>query len=108
VMLVIMAITGNFPDVFLPVDMKNWIFLLILSLVCTTFAHILTLQALTKLSAFTANMVINLEPVYGILLAAMILGEHHDVNNHFYAGAGMIVATVLTYPILASRLNKDT
>jgi drug/metabolite transporter (DMT)-like permease len=106
VMLLILALTGDFPEVFLPVDMANWLYLLILSLACTTFAHILTLQALTKLSAFTANMVINLEPVYGILLAALILGEHHDMNYQFYLGAGMILVTVLLYPIIASRLNK--
>jgi len=108
VMLLLLALTGNFPEVFLPVDMANWLYLLGLSLVCTTFAHILTLQALTKLSAFTANMVINLEPVYGILLAALILEEHHNLNNQFYSGAGMIVATVLLYPIITTRLNKGT
>jgi drug/metabolite transporter (DMT)-like permease len=106
VMLVILGLAGRFPEVFLPLDMKDWLYLLILSLACTTFAHILTLQALTKLSAFTANMVINLEPVYGILLAAWILGEHHDMNNYFYLGAGMIVVTVLLYPFLAARYSK--
>jgi drug/metabolite transporter (DMT)-like permease len=105
VMLGILALFGEFPEVFFPADLTNWLYLLILSLVCTTLAHILTLQALTKLSAFNANMVINLEPVYGILLAAWILGEHHEMNQSFYIGASMIVLTVLLYPILANRIN---
>ena len=99
---------GELPETFLPVDLNNWIYILILSLVCTTLAHILTLQALTKLSAFTANMVINLEPVYGILLAAWILGEHREMSDHFYIGAGLIVFTVLLYPFIANRIQKSS
>jgi len=49
--------------------------LLILGLVCTALAHTLFISALSRLSAHTASIVAALEPVYGIALAALLLGE---------------------------------
>jgi len=82
---------------------SDWIYLLILALLCTTFAFIITLKALEKVSAFEANLVINLEPVYGIILAAIILKDHKEVTPTFYAGIALILIIVLTYPILKRK-----
>jgi len=87
-------IDDNTPLMPLPTD---WIYLIILALVCTTFAFIISLKALEQVSAFDANLVINLEPVYGILLAAIILGDHKEVSPAFYVGVGMILMIVLGY-----------
>ena len=87
-------INDNTPLMPLPTD---WIYLIILALVCTTFAFIISLKALEQVSAFDANLVINLEPVYGILLAAIILGDHKEVSPAFYVGVGMILMIVLGY-----------
>lgn len=76
---------------------SDWVYLLILALICTTFAFIISLKALEHVSAFDANLVINLEPVYGIALAAVILKDHKEVWPLFYVGVGMILAIVLGY-----------
>lgn len=76
---------------------SDWVYLLILALICTTFAFIISLKALEHVSAFDANLVINLEPVYGIALAAVILKDHKEVGPLFYVGVGMILAIVLGY-----------
>ncbi len=81
----------------LPTD---WKYLIILSLVCTTFAFIISLKALRHVSAFDANLVINLEPVYGIILAVIILKEHKEMSSSFYIGAGIIMILVFSYPLL--------
>lgn len=81
----------------------DWIWLIVLALVCTTLAYILALRALRHLSAFASNLTINLEPVYGIILAILLLGEHHDLDLKFYLGVAMILGAVLLYPWLKRR-----
>ncbi|MBK9581472.1 MAG: EamA family transporter [Saprospiraceae bacterium] len=60
------------------------------------------MKALKYLSAFELNLVVNLEPVYGILLAIVILKEHKELNPMFYLGAAIIIGSVFLY----SYLNK--
>lgn len=81
----------------------DWIPLLVLSLVCTTLAYVLALRALRHLTAFASNLTINLEPVYGIALAILLLGEHRELSPGFYAGVVLILAAVLSYPWLRKR-----
>ena len=80
-------------------------YLLVLALLCTTLAFILSLRALHHLSAFAATLTVNLEPVYGILLAALLLHEHQELTPGFYAGLVIILGAVLGYPVLRSRLE---
>ncbi len=83
----------------------DWFYLAILAFLCTTLAYVLTLRALKHISAFAANLSINLEPVYGILLAIIILKEHHELSPGFYWGCTIIIAAVLGYPFLRSRFE---
>jgi drug/metabolite transporter (DMT)-like permease len=96
-----MALTGHLPR--LQPSPGDWVHLLILSLVCTTLAYVLSLRALRHLSAFASNLTINLEPVYGIVLAILLLGEHRELSLSFYAGVALILGAVLSYPWLKKR-----
>ena len=64
----------------------DWLWLMILSLACTVFTWILSLQALQKVSAFTVALALNLEPVYGIILAVAFAGEAQVLNAGFFMG----------------------
>lgn len=72
----------------------DWVWLLILSLLCTVWAFYLSSYALKRLSAFTVNLTYNLEPVYGILLAFLLFQEHKQLGIHFYVGLGCIVTAI--------------
>lgn len=74
--------------------------LLILALLCTTLAFVLTLNALKHISAFTSNLVINLEPVYGILIAWWLFQENKEVGEHFYIGVAIVLLAVFIYPLV--------
>jgi len=89
---------------FLPPDMANWVYIFVLAIACTTVAWVLSLYALRHLSAFENNLVVNLEPVYGILLAAAILQEHKELNTGFYVGGSIILVLVLAYPTVKRKL----
>jgi drug/metabolite transporter (DMT)-like permease len=65
--------------------------LLILAVVCTVLCFDLQLKALQKISAFTCNLMYNLEPVYGIILAFIFFGEGKMFKNEFYVGVILIM-----------------
>ena len=79
----------------------DWLWLLILALVCTVFAHAVHISLLREITAYTANLANNLEPVYGMLGAAWLFGEHRDLHPGFYAGAATILAANILHPLLA-------
>ena len=106
--LLIPVLIWNGTDVqFWPVG-TDWIYLMVLALLCTTLAYILSLRALKFVSAFVANLTINLEPVYGILLAIVLLNDHKELSPIFYMGVVLISAIVFSYPVIKKRMNKST
>ena len=79
---------------------SDWYYLMILGLLCTCLAFVFALHSLKYVSAFTANLSVNLEPVYGIILAALIFKENTELNIEFYTGTGIILSCVILHPIL--------
>lgn len=77
--------------------------LLVLALACTLFPFALSLAALRHMSAFAAQLAVNLEPVYAILLAIVLLGEQHELSRQFYFGVAIILGVVLAYPLFGPR-----
>ena len=73
----------------------DWIWLLVLAWFCTVLSFDLQLNALKKISPFTANLTYNLEPVYGIVLAFIFFSENKSLNGHFYIGVGLILLAVI-------------
>jgi drug/metabolite transporter (DMT)-like permease len=75
--------------------------LLALSFGCTLLPFALALVALRHMSAFGTQMVTNLEPVYAIVLAVVLLGEQRQLDVWFYAGVVVILVAVFAHPLLA-------
>lgn len=82
---------------------RDALLLAVLAVACTLFPYWLHLVALRHLSAFWVSLATNLEPVYAIVLAIPLLGEHHDLSPRFYAGVAIILAAVVAYPLLGTR-----
>lgn len=76
-------------------SLPDWCWLLVLSGLCTVVAMELMLQSLRRLSAFTQTLTLNLEPVYGIVLAFFLFHENRDLNGYFYLGFACIGVSVL-------------
>ena len=73
----------------------DWIWLLILALVCTTFAFTVSVQIMKRLTPFTMVLTVALEPVYGILIALAIFGETEAMSPNFYLGVLAVLAMVV-------------
>jgi len=80
----------------------DWLWILVLSLACTVYAYTASVRLMQRISAFTMNLTVNLEPVYGILLAFLIFRENKQVSDNFYIGASIILLSVFIYPVLDS------
>ena len=78
----------------------DWFWILILAGICTVYAFSVSVELMKRLSVFSINLTINLEPVYGILLAVLIFGEKEKMTQQFYLGTGIIFISVLIYPVL--------
>jgi drug/metabolite transporter (DMT)-like permease len=84
-----------FPHTALFPSLSDWGWLLILSWVCTIVAMKLMLESLQKVSAFTQNLSLNLEPVYAIIMAFILFDENKDLQPSFYYGVGLILVSVV-------------
>lgn len=81
-------------------SMHDAMLLLALAFGCTLLPFTLALIALRHISAFATQMITNLEPVYAIVLAILLLGEQRQLDAWFYAGVVVILAAVFMHPLL--------
>jgi drug/metabolite transporter (DMT)-like permease len=82
---------------------RDAVLLVLLALACTLLPFALSLVALRHMSAFSAQLAINLEPVYAIGLAIVLLNEQHELSLQFYAGVAIVLAAVIVHPLLRRR-----
>ncbi|MBN8211678.1 MAG: DMT family transporter [Xanthomonadales bacterium] len=87
-------------DPFVLPDLRDGVYLLVLAVACTLVPFALSLMALRHLTAFGSQLAINLEPIYAIALAILLLGEQHELTLQFYLGVAIILGVVLVYPLL--------
>ena len=85
----------QFPASYYLPTTSDWLWLLVLAWLCTVLSFDLQLNALKKISAFTANLTYSLEPVYGIMLAFIFFKENKNLNFAFYVGVLFILLAVV-------------
>ena len=94
------------PGLRLALSGYDWLWLLLLAGFCTVYAFSASVELMKRLSAFVVNLTINLEPVYGILLAVLMYTlrvpgfEREKLSGGFYAGTAIILLGVLIHPVL--------
>lgn len=86
--------------VFVLPDARDAILMVVLAFGCTLLPFVLALVALRHMSAFGAQLAVNLEPVYAILLAIVLFGEQYELGLQFYLGVAIILAAVGIHPLL--------
>lgn len=89
-------------------DLKglDWLWLLLLAWACTVFAHGFHIHLLRYFSAYTGNLAINFEPVYGIIAAAALFGEHRQLHPGFFLGTGAILVANILHPLILRRISS--
>jgi drug/metabolite transporter (DMT)-like permease len=87
-------------------DLRDGLLLAALSMACTLFPYALALVALRHLSAFETTLAVNMEPVYAIVLAIVLLNEQRDLEPSFYLGVALIIGIVFSHPWVSRRWGR--
>jgi drug/metabolite transporter (DMT)-like permease len=95
--------TSSFNSEFFQLSINDFLYLLVLSSVCTAYAFIASTSIMKFLSPYTVMLTINLEPIYGILLAVLIFKEKEQMSPTFYFGALLILITVVLNAVLKAK-----
>ncbi len=104
-MLIYFALSGQISDIQYPTDI-DWVYLLILGIICTAFAFVVSVEVMKTLTPFTVSISINMEPIYAIILALVFFGDSELMSGGFYGGALLIFLTVMANGVSKSPRGK--
>lgn len=82
------------------------VYIIILAGVCSVYAYTVAVELMKRVSVFMIQLTLNLEPVYGIIMAMIIFGQNEKMNTNFYIGTFVIMGAVATYPLLKKRFDQ--
>jgi len=88
-------------------EVRDWAYIGIMALACSVYAYSVMIDLSKKLSVFFLNLALNLEPVYGILIALVVFGQQEVMGWNFYLGTLVILSAVAFYPFLKARSEKN-
>lgn len=104
----VLLLEGRLDSSLFVMTTSDLLWLLFLGILCTSFAFLATIEVVKRLGAFTVSLSINLEPVYTILLAIVILNENEVLGSQFYIGSIIIVCVVVANAILKYYLKSKS
>jgi drug/metabolite transporter (DMT)-like permease len=81
-------------------------YIAILAGVCSVYAYTVATELMKRISVFMIQLCLNLEPIYGIIMAVIIFGQDEKMNANFYIGTMVILAAVAAYPLMKKRFDK--
>ena len=100
---ILLFTSNSFSTSFFNLSFNDFVYLLILSSICTAYAFIASTKVMEHLSAYTVMLTINLEPIYGIVLAVLLFKDSEKMTSQFYIGAAIILSTVVLNAVIKSK-----
>lgn len=79
----------------LSLNLEQFCWLLILGVICTSFAFLLGIYVMKFITAYTVNLSVNLEPIYAIIFALLVFKDSELMNINFYFGSIIVVGSIL-------------
>jgi len=89
-----------------PPSFSDWFYIALMAFACSVYAYTVSIDLSRRISVFLIQLTLNLEPVYGIVLALLIFGKQEVMNLNFYLGTLVILSAVLFYPMIKNRMSK--
>ena len=103
-----MLFSNSFSLADLVISWNDILYIIILAVMCTSFAFVVSVEVMKFLSPYNVIMAVNLEPVYSILLALVLFGESESMNFSFYLGAVLIIGAVSFDGYLKKQEDKKS
>ena len=88
-------------------SLMDWVCIALLAWLCSVYAYSAGVELMKKMSVFLFQLTLNLEPIYGIIMAVLVFGATEKMNTKFYVGTLIILLTVLLYPLMKRRLTAN-
>lgn len=85
--------------------LTDWIYIMLLAWLCSVYGYSAAVQLTKRITVFLFQLTMNLEPVYGIVMAVVVFGETEKMNSNFYIGTLFILMSVLLYPMMKRRFT---
>lgn len=82
------------------------IYIAILAGVCSVYAYTVATELMKRISVFMIQLCLNLEPIYGIIMAVIIFGSEEKMNANFYIGTVVILSAVVVYPLMKKKFDR--
>jgi drug/metabolite transporter (DMT)-like permease len=98
-----MWISGVFSTGLQIPEWKEWLYLALLGVVCTAYAFAVSVKVMQVLSAYSVVLTINLEPIYGIILAFLFFGESELMSSGFYMGTLINLLAYFIFPVISKK-----
>jgi drug/metabolite transporter (DMT)-like permease len=102
----LLTFTGKLSLNLFEISQADWFYLILLGTICTAFAFIASVFVMRDLTPFTVSITINLEPIYGIILALIFFGESEKMGLGFYSGMILILSGVFLNAYLKRKARK--
>lgn len=99
----ILILSNDFNTELFVLKNNDFLWLLILGTICTAYAFVVSVDVMKHLSPYSLMLSINMEPIYGILLASLFLNESKNMSYQFYVGFSFIFLAVILNGILKIR-----
>jgi drug/metabolite transporter (DMT)-like permease len=110
ILFVILASSGKVDASFFEVSTMDWVYLIILAIVCTTVAFMVSVWVMKFVTPFTVSMSVNMEPIYTIIIALIIASFTGSTKEHmslgFYLGAAIILTSIFVNAYLKKKKNR--
>ncbi|MBU86779.1 MAG: EamA family transporter [Flavobacteriaceae bacterium] len=99
----ILLVRGELTSEIIKITQDDLLWLLILGTLCTGYAFVISVDVMRHLSPYTLMISINMEPIYGMLLAYLILSDKEQMSSQFYVGFSLIFFSVIINGYLKLR-----
>jgi drug/metabolite transporter (DMT)-like permease len=86
-------------------SLMDWVYIALLAGVCSVYAYTVAVELMKRVSVFMIQLTLNLEPIYGIIMALIIFRQSEEMTLNFYAGTLIILSAVIAYPLLRKRFD---
>jgi drug/metabolite transporter (DMT)-like permease len=88
-------------------SMLDWLYIALLAWLCSVYGYSAAVQLIKRISVFSFQLTMNLEPVYGIIMAVLVFGDKERMNVNFYMGTLFILLAVLLYPFMKRKFTTS-
>jgi drug/metabolite transporter (DMT)-like permease len=98
---------GEFSASFFDVKPMGLLWVSVLSVLGTAFPFIASVNLMKKISPYTVTLTVNLETIYGIIIAFILWKKDEAMTPGFYVGTMIILAVIFGNALLKNYIKKD-